>query len=88
MNNPFEILDRRLSNIETLLLDLKKQSETSGEPQDLIPLPEAMKITNLARQTLYGLVYERKIPFIKRKGSRKLYFSRKALLAWLQEGEG
>ncbi|MDO9187586.1 MAG: helix-turn-helix domain-containing protein [Bacteroidia bacterium] len=65
---------------------LSEQTQSQPELQDLIPIDEAMKITNLARQTIYGLVYNRKIPFIKRTGSRKLCFSRKALLAWIQEG--
>lgn len=88
MNNPFEKIDIRLSNIENLLLDLKHQSlkPESGQ-QDLVPIEEAMKITNMARQTLYGKVYDRKIPFVKREGTRKLFFSRKALLEWLQETE-
>jgi excisionase family DNA binding protein len=38
MNNPFEIIDARLSNIETLLLDIKHQP---------IPEPPAEKPTGL-----------------------------------------
>ena len=64
---------------------LNEQSRSQPEIPDLIPIEEAMKITNLARQTLYAKVYDRKIPFIKRPGSRKLFFSRKALLNWIQE---
>ncbi|MBL0047502.1 MAG: helix-turn-helix domain-containing protein [Bacteroidetes bacterium] len=63
-----------------------ENNQPQSEQQDLVPIEEAMKITNLARQTLYGKVYDRKIPFIKREGSRKLFFSRKALLNWIQEG--
>ncbi|HWY10775.1 MAG TPA: helix-turn-helix domain-containing protein [Bacteroidia bacterium] len=63
---------------------LFEQRIPQQEIQDLIPIAGAMEVTNLARQTLYGLVYSRKIPFIKRPGSRKLFFSRKALLLWMQ----
>ncbi len=65
---------------------LSEQQQSQPEQQDLIPIEGATTLTNLAKQTIYGLVYNRKIPFIKRPGSRKLFFSRKALLAWIQEG--
>lgn len=45
----------------------------------------AMKITGLAKPTIYGLASERKIPHSK-KGKR-LYFSRKELIEWLKSGK-
>ncbi len=32
MNNPFDVIDARLSNIETLLLDLKHNPSATSEP--------------------------------------------------------
>jgi len=32
MNNPFDVIDARLSNIETLLLDIKHNPSTTSEP--------------------------------------------------------
>lgn len=82
------VIDLTVVELQQLIGDTIKNNSSPSylpEQQDLVPIEEAMKITNLARQTLYGKVYDRKIPFIKREGSRKLFFSRKALLEWLQE---
>ena len=91
ITNDKRVIDLTISELQELLGDTIKNSASSlnqsqPESQDLIPIEECMKITNLARQTIYGLVCERKIPFIKRKGSRKLFFSRKALISWIQGG--
>jgi len=51
MNNPFETLDKRLSNIEDLLLDIKHKPK-----EDLVNkrynLKEVEKITGLTSQSL------------------------------------
>lgn len=91
INNETRLIDLNVGELQQLLGETIKNSASSlqqsqPEKQDLIPIEDAMKITNLAKQTIYGLVYNRKIPFIKREGSRKLCFSRKALLAWIQNG--
>lgn len=51
MNNPFEIIDSRLSNIENLLLDIKHQpkEDLSNKRYNL---KEAEKITGLTSQSL------------------------------------
>jgi len=51
MNNPFETLDKRLSNIEDLLLDIKHKpkEDLSNKRYDL---KEAEKITGLTSQSL------------------------------------
>ncbi|MEI8205084.1 MAG: helix-turn-helix domain-containing protein [Bacteroidota bacterium] len=56
------------------------------EEQDIVPIQKAMKITSLARQTIYGLVNSNDIPFIKSEGHKKLFFSRIALLEWIKNG--
>ncbi len=89
IKNETRIIDLTVIELQQLIGDTLKSNASSliqsqPEQQDLIPIAEAMKVTNLARQTIYGLVNDRKIPFIKREGSRKLFFSRKALLEWIQ----
>jgi excisionase family DNA binding protein len=91
IKNETRLIDLTVGDLQQLLGETIKSSsstlqQSQPEQQDIIPIEEAMKVTNLARQTIYGLVYNRKIPFIKREGSRKLCFSRKALLVWLQNG--
>jgi len=44
----------------------------------------AIEITGLAKSTIYSLVSKRAIPHSKR--GKRLYFSRKALLDWIDEG--
>jgi len=57
--------------------------ENSEEPKDLIGIKDACEFLNLAKQTIYGLVNANKIPYIKKEGHKKLYFSRKELLNWI-----
>jgi small nuclear ribonucleoprotein (snRNP)-like protein len=59
MNNPFELLDERLSKIEKLLLDLKNEPKVVGhltEPEKLLNIQEVAEILNLSVPTIYCLV--------------------------------
>lgn len=86
MNNPFEVLDEKLSRIESHLLELKKQSSKSNEDsQILLSVEEAATFLNIAIQTLYGYTSQRRIPFIKKE--KKLYFDKAELLVWLKKGK-
>jgi excisionase family DNA binding protein len=87
MNNPFEVFDDRLSNIEKLLLDLKNHplSETNSEAKEtLFSVQEAAEFLNLSVPTIYGKVQKGELPFMKR--SKRLYFSSLELTAYLKEG--
>lgn len=85
MNNPFEIIDARLSNIETLLLDIKHTPKEQIEKKDTGGIEIAIDETGLTSHSIYRLVSERKIPHAKKGG--RLYFSRKALQKWIEEGQ-
>jgi len=89
MNNPFDTIDARLSNIENLLLDLRtNQTEpqaTKKTDSDLFTIEEAAGFLKLAKPTIYGLVCHSKIPCMKK--GKKLYFSKAELIAWLQQGK-
>ena len=80
MNNPFEVIDQRLSNIENLLLDIK-HPERPPEPTDRCQLKEACEITGLSKAAIYKLTHDKGIPHAK-FGSR-LIFSRRSLIAWV-----
>ena len=86
--NPFEILEQRLNNIESALSELRKdiaQPRSIAESDDDIgDMDLAIKVTRLAKPTIYALVAQEKIPYMKR--SKKLYFSRKLLLDWIKKG--
>lgn len=85
MTNPFETIDARLSNIETLLLDLKHSNTTTlPESNQLLTIKQAGELISLSVPTIYGLVSRNEIPFSK-KGKR-LYFLKQELTSWIQEG--
>ena len=77
MNNPFDVIEARLGNIETLLLDLKHRTKEQHIPSDQdrwMDLPELCnyhpdKPSNL---TVYRWVNAGLIPV--HKGAKKLFF--------------
>lgn len=87
MNNPFEQIETRLSNIENLILDLKhqpKKVEPIEQPEKLYTVQEAAEFLNLSVPTIYSKVSRNELPFMKR--SKRLYFSNIELLKYLKEG--
>ncbi|MBI0401362.1 helix-turn-helix domain-containing protein [Cyclobacterium marinum] len=87
MNNPFEVIEARLSNIENLILDLKhksKQAESSNQPERLLTIQEAAELLSLTVPTLYSKVSKGELPVMKR--SNRLYFFRTELLDYLKGG--
>lgn len=87
MNNPFEVIEAKLSSIENLILDLKHQSpkvETIDQPEKLFNIHEAAEFLSLTVPTMYSKVSKGELPFMKR--SKRLYFSRTELLEYLKGG--
>ena len=88
MNNPFETIDARLSNIENLLLDLKHYAPTQqaqAEPQpDLIGIKEAASLLGWKVATIYTKSSKRTLPFpcMKKSGMKQLFFSRAKILSY------
>jgi excisionase family DNA binding protein len=88
MNNPFEIIEARLNNIETLLLDLKHTPKEQGErtePEQLLTVQQAAELLNLSVPTLYGYSQRAEIPVCKR--GKRLYFSKQSLFEWIKDGK-
>ena len=89
MQNPFEQIEARLSNIEALLLDIKHQpkeqaSSTQQENEELLTVEEAATFLRLSIPTIYGMISKGKIPVMKR--SKRCYFSKVELLQYLKAG--
>lgn len=87
MTNPFETIDARLSNIENMLLDLSRGSDTvkiTPDQGDLLTVPDAALFLNLAIPTIYGMISKKTLPFMKK--SRKVYFSKKELMEYIKSG--
>lgn len=81
--NPFEEITAKL---DALAVDVRAlKSRTSEKPADEVGgLELAVKITGLARRTIYKRTHRREIPH-RRVGGR-LYFKRSELLAWIENG--
>lgn len=87
MTNPFEILETRLNNIETLLLDLKHNPKKTIEvatPDQLLTVEETAQFLNLSIPTVYSKVSKKELPVMKR--SKRLYFSQAELTEYLKKG--
>ena len=75
----------KVGNIERYLIS--KNTPPSPNTDQLLPIKQAAELLNLTVGTLYTKVHHRTIPFIKRAGVKKLFFSRKKLLEFINEGE-
>jgi len=87
MNNPFEVIEARLSSIESLILDLKHKphkAEPTEQPEQLLTIREAAEFLSLKVATMYSKVSKGELPVMKR--SKRLYFSRTELLEYLKDG--
>jgi excisionase family DNA binding protein len=87
MDNPFEIIDRRLNAIEVLLVEIAEhlRGSTTANVLEIGGIELAQKITRLSKSRLYTLVATRQIPHAKR--GNKLYFSRADLQAWIADSK-
>jgi len=83
MNNPFELIDARLSNIENLLLEIKHNKKEIEADQwfDLNELCDYIP-DKPSRATVYGWVHSSKIPV--HKGGKKLRFLKSEIDNWLK----
>lgn len=86
MDNPFEVIDRRLNRIEDLLVELTEHlhGSTTAAASEIGGIELAQEMTRLSKARLYALVAARHIPHAKR--GNKLYFTRADLQAWIAAG--
>jgi predicted DNA-binding transcriptional regulator AlpA len=63
-----------------------RSGNSSKSEYDLIDLKEACALTGYSRHSLYQMTSRHQIPYIKRAGGRKLFFSRRALENWFMTG--
>ena len=87
MNNPFEQIEARLSNIETLLLDIKhdnKSAPVSSDQENFLTVKEAATFLRLSVPTIYTMTSRGQLPVIKR--SKRCYFLKEDLINYLKQG--
>jgi excisionase family DNA binding protein len=68
MNNPFEAINQRLSNIESLLLDIKHKPEPEDKPEYLT-VKEAVPLLKVSEQSIIKYIKKGLLPakFIGRR---------------------
>lgn len=84
MPNVVADINSRLVRIEEML---SSQYNQRKEPSDVLNITEASELLNLTVPTIYSKVSRRELPYSKGKfGGKKLYFSRKELTEFINEG--
>jgi excisionase family DNA binding protein len=87
MNNPFEVIEARLSDLEKLINDIKQrptQAVSTAQHEQLLTVQEAAQFLNLSIPTIYSKVSKGELPVMKR--SKRLYFSSKELMEYIKAG--
>ncbi len=86
IENPFELIHERLSNIEHCLIDIKRRNDShpTAEADQFLTIQQASELLNLSVPTLYGYSQRHEIPVNRRAG--RLYFSRHELIDWVKQG--
>lgn len=89
MNNPFEVIEQKLSNIESLLLTINsqpKEVEPTDHPDKLLTVQEAAEFLHLSTATIYSKVSRNELPVCKTPGAKRLYFSLAELTDYVKAG--
>jgi len=81
----------RLNELDTLIQNslrkvLAETNSTALSPDndELLTVDEAAKFLKVTRPTIYGYLYNKQIPNLKKRG--RVYFKKSELIAWLQTG--
>jgi excisionase family DNA binding protein len=88
MSNPFDVIEAKLTKIESILSDLLRNPEGSpppAEPEEIfLTVKEAANFLKLSVPTVYTLMSKKHLPFLKR--SQKCYFLKSELIDYLKAG--
>ena len=92
ITNETRIIDLTVAELQNIIgktvkNNLPIQQTSEQNLPDLGGIALAEEITGWAKATIYTKVHFRTIPFIKKEGTKKLFFSRKELLDWLRSGK-
>ena len=71
---------------ENVKRSLRSQKENKEEEEIFMDVERVAKLLQLSKQTIYGLVNQKKIPFHKR--GKKLYFLKTEIINWVVAGRG
>lgn len=76
-------LNVKLSNIESLLKELRNQN-SSEQTDELFTIEQAAEFLKLTVPTMYGKVHRKEVPCMKQ--GKRLYFSKLELIAYIKDG--
>ncbi|MCC8361002.1 helix-turn-helix domain-containing protein [Salinimicrobium sediminilitoris] len=82
MENPFELILKKLESIEKQIADLQDQQRKKAEDK-LMDIDELTKYIHYKKSSIYGLVQDKKIPYFKAAG--RLHFRKNDIDKWLNE---
>lgn len=85
MENPFELIIRKLDTIESLLRNISVPGKQVVPVAEVFNLNEASEYVSLSKSAIYKKTSERNIPHFKK--GKKLYFKRSELDEWLTENK-
>jgi excisionase family DNA binding protein len=68
----------------SILNAVRIESQASQPDAEVLTVPEAAEFLRLSVQTVYGLISKGQLPVMKR--SKRCYFSKAELIAYLKEG--
>jgi len=83
MENPFNTIEERLRNIESLLIQIKHNPADPPETDKLLTVDGAAEFLSLSKPTIYRKISERSIPFHKIGGRN--YFISNELIKFIKE---
>ncbi|MDD3077911.1 MAG: helix-turn-helix domain-containing protein [Paludibacter sp.] len=87
MENPFEIIEQRLKNIEKQLSELVKMVQTpifKGVTEEIMRVEQLSDYLTIARQTIYEKCSKKEIPYFK--AGKRLYFKKSVINDWINSG--
>lgn len=84
----FDKLPKAVANLRNEVSEIKRilleQDDSEGQKDQLLTVKEAAQLLELSVATIYGYVQRKEIPVMKR--SKRLYFSKVELIAWIKAG--
>jgi excisionase family DNA binding protein len=84
MPDALKLIADRLEAVHRLLSEGHEPQPTKQPEEELLTIQGAAEFLRLSVPTIYAKVHRRELPFLKR--SKRLYFEKAELLAYLKEG--
>jgi excisionase family DNA binding protein len=84
MPQALKLIADRLEAVHRLLSEGHELQPTKQHEEELLTIQGAAEFLRLSVPTIYAKVHRRELPFLKR--SKRLYFEKAELLAYLKEG--